>query len=184
MNQSNGFETSALLNAMINRRSRRFAPGMRLEGGPLSYRSKLAPQPLTEEEEAALAFAACGITGHALAELPYRGGDEKESGGGNIMTHFVGRTVASGDAMHNSTVFVLNDQGAWLLKRPQDYPRESISDLINDAQAHRLVEMYRRARVRIADHRVEVPKEIPFVAPFNKWSAKCPAPPISCQLQS
>jgi hypothetical protein len=58
---------------------------MTLDGGPLSYRSKLAPKPLSEEEEAALAFAACGITGHALAELPYCAGEEKESGGGNIM---------------------------------------------------------------------------------------------------
>ena len=37
------------------------------------------------------------------------------------MTHFVARTVASGDAMHDCTVFVINDNGAWLLKRPQDY---------------------------------------------------------------
>jgi hypothetical protein len=61
MKEVNRFETSALLDAMINRRSRRFAPRMTLEGGPLSYRSKLAPKPLSEEEEAALAFAACGI---------------------------------------------------------------------------------------------------------------------------
>jgi hypothetical protein len=174
MKQVNSFETFALLDAMINRRSRRFAPGMTLDGGPLSYRSKLAPEPLTEEEEAALAFAACGITGHALAELPYRAGEEKESGGGNIMTHFIGRTVASGDAMHNCTVFVINDQGAWLLKRPQDYPRELISQLVADANAHRLVDIYRQMRVEIADRRVEVPKEIPFVAPFNKWSANMP----------
>ncbi len=174
MNQVSHFETSALLNAIINRRSRRFAPGMTLDGGPLSYRSNLAPQPLSEEEEAALAFAACGITGHALAELPYRAGKARESGGGNIMTHFVGRTVASGDAMHNCTVFVINDQGAWLLKRPQDFPRELISQLVTDARAHRLVEIYRQMRVCIADKRVEVPREIPFVAPFNKWSANVP----------
>ena len=174
MNQVSHFETSALLNAIINRRSRRFAPGMTLDGGPLSYRSNLAPQPLSEEEEAALAFAACGITGHAFAELPYRAGKARESGGGNIMTHFVGRTVASGDAMHNCTVFVINDQGAWLLKRPQDFPRELISQLVTDARAHRLVEIYRQMRVCIADKRVEVPREIPFVAPFNKWSANVP----------
>jgi hypothetical protein len=89
-------ETSALLNTMINRRSRRFAPGMTLDGGPLSYRSKLAPQRLSEEEEAILAFAACGITGHALAELPYRAGKQKESGGGNIMTHFIWPTRLTG----------------------------------------------------------------------------------------
>lgn len=90
------------------------------------------------------------------------------------MTHFIGRTVASGDAMHNCTVFVIDDHGAWLLKRLQDYPRELISQLVSDAHAHRMVHLYRQMRVRIADTRVEVPKEVPFVAPFNKWSANVP----------
>jgi hypothetical protein len=90
---------------------------MKLTGGPLAYESQRPPEPLSEEEEAALAFAACGVTGFALAELPYDSYGVSESGGGNIMTHFVGRTVASGDAMHDCTVFVINDSGAWLLKQ-------------------------------------------------------------------
>jgi hypothetical protein len=109
-----------LLNALIERRSRRFGEGMSLNGGPLAYHSMHASQPLSLEEEAALAFAGCGITGFALADLPYESGDTPEAGGGNIMTHFVGRTVASGDAMHNITLFVVNDEGVWMLKRPQD----------------------------------------------------------------
>ena len=53
----------SLLEAMLARRSRRFAPGMSLPTGPLAYRSEREPDPLREEEEAALAFAACGVTG-------------------------------------------------------------------------------------------------------------------------
>jgi hypothetical protein len=87
-----------LLNTLIERRSRRFGDGMSLNGGPLAYYSTHAPQPLSLEEEAALAFAGCGITGFALADLPYESGDVSEAGGDNIMTRFVGRTVASGDA--------------------------------------------------------------------------------------
>jgi hypothetical protein len=70
-----------LLDAMIERRSRRFGKGMSLNGGPLAYRSLAPAQPLSLEEEAALAFAACGITGPALAELPYQSGDEKGASG-------------------------------------------------------------------------------------------------------
>ena len=70
------FKNYPLLQALIERRSRRFASGMKLEGGPLSFESKRPPQPLTEEEEAALAFAACGVTGYALAELPYAPGSQ------------------------------------------------------------------------------------------------------------
>jgi len=129
---------------------------------------------LSPEEEAALAFAGCGITGFALADLPYKGGDVPEAGGGNIMTHFVGRTVASGDAMHNITLFVFNDEGVWMLKRPQDYPREEIAGLSRAARERRLVELYEKSRVQITEGRHDVPRELPFVAPFNKWAANLP----------
>ncbi len=36
-----------LLEALIERRSRRFGKGMHLDGGPLSYQSERPPQPLT-----------------------------------------------------------------------------------------------------------------------------------------
>lgn len=163
-----------LLSALIERRSRRFAGGMSLNGGPLAYDSTRVPQPLSLEEEAALAFAASGITGQALAELPYESGEVPEAGGGNIMTHFVGRTVASGDAMHDVTLFVIDDEGAWMLKRPQDYPRAEIARLSRAAREHELVGLYEEARVRIAHERLDVPRELPFVAPFNKWSANLP----------
>jgi hypothetical protein len=78
---------------------------------------------------------------YALAELPYAPGPQRDTGGGNIVTHFIGRTVASGDAMHDCTVFVINDGGSWLLKRPQDYPRDQILELIREAKANRLTEL-------------------------------------------
>ena len=163
-----------LLDAILNRRSRRFAKGMRLNGGPLAYQSAHPPQPLSLHEEAALAFAACGVTGSALAELPYEGGDVPEGGGGNIMVRFLGRTVASPDGLQTVTLCVINDNGAWLLKRPQDYAPTEIGELVEAARVHRFVELYEKARVRLADHRVDVPRHLPFVPPFNKWSANVP----------
>jgi len=75
------------MESMLQRRSRRFARGLSLSGGPLAYDSYLDPQPLTVEEEAVLAFAGCGITGPALAELPFQDGGKSETGGGNIMVN-------------------------------------------------------------------------------------------------
>ena len=125
-----------LLEALIERRSRRFGNGMRLNGGPLYYKSVRPPQPLTLDEEAALAFAGCGINGYTLAELPYESGAVPEAGGGNIIINFVGRTVASGDAVHAVALFVINDEGAWMLKRPQDYPRTEIAELARAGRGH------------------------------------------------
>lgn len=87
-----------LLDALLECRSRRFGRGLSLSS-PLEYTSGQAPAPLSEEEEAALAFAACGITGYALGDLPYQPGPQSESSSGNIMAGLIGRTIASGDAL-------------------------------------------------------------------------------------
>src|SRR5262249_48544792 len=99
-----------LLTALRERRSRRFGRGMKIPGGPLAYESRYQPKPLTEAEEAALVFAACGVTGHALADLCYA-----KDGGGSIMTGLVGRTVASGDGMQTVALVVINDQATYLV---------------------------------------------------------------------
>ena len=163
-----------LLDALRGRRSRRFAKGLALSGGPLAFASSRRPEPLTTAEEAALAFAASGVTGYALAELPYQTDVHSNSGGGNIMTHFVGRTAPSGDGIHSQAVFVSNDDGTWMLLRPQDFPRTAVPELVAAARAGKLVDLYERSRVQIADARVEVPREMPFVPPFNTWSANRP----------
>ena len=161
----------SLLDALLARRSRRFGKGMRLNGGPLAYESVHEPEPLSLLEEATLAFAACGITGYTMAELPYDTGNMAEAGGGNIIVNFVGRTVFSADAAHLVTLFVINDDGVWLLKRPQDYPRLEVPELVKAAREQRWLDLYENSRVRIADQRLDVPREPPFVPPFNKWSA-------------
>src|SRR5215831_7727506 len=147
---------------------------MTLDGGPLTYTSDRPPAPLTLDEQAALAFAACGITGHALAELPYADGAEPETGGGTIMMHLVGRTAASGDASHVDTVFVIDDDGAWLLRRPQDHPPQSIPGLVALAREGKLTALYEQSRVRVADARVDIPHDVSYILSLNKWSANRP----------
>src|SRR5437763_7862986 len=163
----------SLIDALLARRSRRFARGMRLDAGPLAFASAQPPAPLSLEDEALLAFAACGVTGYALGELPYQGTPDGP-GGGNIMAQFVGRTAASGDALHVCTVFVLNDQGAWMLRRPPDFPRSELPALVELARQRKFVELYERSRVRVADRRPDPPRAWPFVPPFNLPSANVP----------
>src|SRR5580765_1512998 len=86
----NKLTDSPLLRALSDRRSRRFGLGMKIPRGPLAYESRYKPEPLTEDEEAALVFAACGVTGYALADLCYAKGE-----GGGIMAGLVARTIAS-----------------------------------------------------------------------------------------
>jgi hypothetical protein len=163
-----------LLKALLNRRSRRFGAGMRLNGGPLAYASTLPPQPLTIQEEAALAFAGCGVTGYALAELPYESGEDPDAGGGNIMKQFLGRTAPSPDAAHIAAVFIMNDAGTYLLRRPQDFGATQIPGLIQAAREGKLTWIYEQSRVRIADRRIDIPRKLPYLPPFNRWSANVP----------
>ncbi len=58
------------MDTFITRRSRRFALGNNLYGSALAFQSQ-ADRPLSLEEEAILAFAASGVTGHVNGELPY-----------------------------------------------------------------------------------------------------------------
>jgi hypothetical protein len=163
-----------LVKALIERRTRRFAKGSTLNGGPLKYQSAARPAPLSLKEEATLAFAACGITGRITGDMPYQTGDTHEAGTGYVLTNFAGRTVGSADSVHSVAMCVINDDGAWLLKRPQDYPRSDIPGLAAAGREHRFVELYEKSRVRFADHRLDVPHDTQVVMPFNKWAANAP----------
>jgi hypothetical protein len=158
-----------LLTALRERRSRRFGLGMKIPAGPLAYESKHKPRPLTEDEEAALVFAACGITEHALADLCYAKG-----GGGGIMAGLVARTIASGDGLQTVALIVINDEGAWLVRRPRELPAGEISALIELGKLGDFTEFYRHCRVKIADERPRMPTEPLFNINANRWSSHAP----------
>ncbi|MEW6157795.1 MAG: hypothetical protein AB1813_10205 [Verrucomicrobiota bacterium] len=142
---------------------------MEIPAGPLAYRSRFEPVPLTEAEEAALTFAACGITGYALADLAFERGQ-----GGNIMAGLIGRTMASGDGIQTVSLVVTNDTGTWLIKRPHDFSSENISTLIELGRRGALSEVYRRSRVQIKEGRAAPPSEPLFNLDVNRWSAQAP----------
>ena len=154
-----------LLDALRDRRSRRFGVGMAMRQGPLAYASRRPPLELSEDEEAALAFAACGVTGFALADLNFAPGE-----GGSIIAGTLGRTAASGDAIHTVSVFVTRDDATYLLKRPQDFPAGEIPELAELARRGELTELYRRGRIRIKSSRTQPPLHPMFNLDVNRWS--------------
>jgi hypothetical protein len=163
-----------LIESLLHRRSRRFSLGATMPGGGLAYKSPHKPIPLSTTEEALLAFAAAGVNGLCLGDVPYQPGDWQEAGGGNVMAALTGRTGASADAVHGTALFVINDEGTHLIKRPQDFSLDEIAALSRLAVDKRFEEVYRTMRVRVRDGRASVKKEVPFVFPFNKWSTNLP----------
>ena len=158
-----------LLTALRERRSRRFGLGMKMPEGPLAWESRHAPRPLTESEEAALVFAACGVTGHALAELCYAPG-----GGGGIMGGLVGRTVASGDGLQTVALIVTNDGATYLIRRPRELPPGDIAELIELGRKGEFTALYRRCRIKIKEGRARTPTDPLFNINANQWSAHAP----------
>jgi len=159
----------SLLSALRERRSRRFGLGMKIPAGPLAFESRYKPKLLTEAEEAALVFAACGITGHALADLNY-----SKDGGGSIMAGLVARTIASGDGLQTVSLVVTNDEATYLIRKPRELPANEISKLIELGQRGEFTELYRRCRVKIKDGRTTTPAEPLFNINANRWAAHAP----------
>ena len=160
---------ATLFEVLLRRRSRRVGLGMTIPAGPFQYTSPHKPVPLTEDEEAALAFAACGITGYALADLSYGPGQ-----GGSMLVGRLGRTVASPDAVNAVAVVVTNDRGTWLLKRPQDFAPREFEELVRLAQQGALPDLYRRARIQLSDRRTAPPLEPGYNFSINRWSLYAP----------
>jgi len=159
------FSKVTLLDALLNRRSRRVGLGMSIPAGPFQYTSPHKPIALTEEEEAALAFAACGITGYALADLSYGPGE-----GGSMLAGRLGRTIASADALNTVAVVVTNDHATYLLKRTQDFMPADIPQLVKLARQGALVELYRRSRIQLSDARTAPPLDAKHNFSINRWS--------------
>jgi len=160
---------ATLFEVLLNRRSRRVGLGMSIPAGPFQYTSPHEPVPLTEDEEAALAFAACGVTGYALADLSY-GPNE----GGSMLVGRLGRTVASPDAVNAVAVLVTNDRGTWLLKRPQDFAAPEFLELVRLARNGALTDLYKRGRVQLSDSRTAPPVDPGHNFSINRWSLYSP----------
>ena len=155
-----------LLRALRERRSRRFGLGMQMPAGPLAFASRHQAAPLSEEEEAAMVFAACGITGHALADLCYAPG-----GGGNIMGGLVARTIASGDGLQTVALIVINDEATYLIRRPAELLPSDIPQLLESGRQGKFGKLYQRGRVKIKDGRAVTSTDPLFNINANRWSA-------------
>lgn len=172
----------SFLDTLRGRRSRRFGVGMRIPEGPFAYASGLPPEPLSDEEEAALVFAACGVSGYALSDLSFGRGQ-----GGSMLAGRVGRTIPSPDSVNAVALVVTNDRDTHLVRRPQDLDPETLKDLIRLAETGDLVEAYRRSRVKILDRRAAPPVKPGMNFLINEWSLYAEGGtyflPVSCMTE-
>jgi hypothetical protein len=167
MNTPRGFTAAReypLWDAIFGRRSRRVAAGSTFRSGSLSFDSKLAPQPLSRLEEAYL-IAATGVTGLPYWDNPYETADGKPLLG-TPCVEGSGRAAGSPDNAQATVFFMWNDEGTYMLKRPDDPgPRVNVRTMSPDD----LIAHAERCKVKVKDGRLEFPRDFPAYAGGNKY---------------
>jgi hypothetical protein len=158
-----------LLETIWKRRTHRVSRGMSVPAGTMSYRSAHRPMPLEELEEAVL-IALTGCSGLTMPDRPF----EDPRDGKPIMAKpnltMAGRTAGSPDNAQGTHFFVINDSGTYYLRRLPPAP-----DLHFDAPT--LVERARQAKVRVLDHRLDVPegkRDFPAYLDSNRFLSNIP----------
>lgn len=157
--------------SVFDRKSRRVGLGMTVGSDVIPYESPYEPVPLTELEEALLVMAGAGLNGLALADLdPVRGM--------STLVQWTNRTWPSACSNHGTELFWSNDEGLWWLNIfgmvPEPGEISTLSGLSLERQADILVDMFRRARVKLEDGRAKLPTTLPGLFDFNQWNANKP----------
>ncbi|AZP21501.1 hypothetical protein EJC51_38735 [Streptomyces aquilus] len=156
-----------LLETLWQRRTHRVSRGASVPAGSMSYRSPHSPEPLSELEEALL-IAVTGCTGLTMPDRPF----EDPRDGSPIMAKpnltMAGRTAGSPDNAQGTHFFLVNDTGTYYLRKLPPAPQEPFTEAALLARA-------REAKVRVLDHRLDVPKrDFPAYLDSNRFLSNLP----------
>jgi hypothetical protein len=146
-----------LVGLLQHRKTRRFGCGMELPAGPLAYRSKEAPLPLSPEEVHHILFAGVGESGVHLGDMQYTRRASAEDGQGMAIMAFQGRTAPSACAANATRLFMSDDEGLYFVAKVPA-PGGSVAPEL----------------VRLQDSRLDIPRELPYMLSFNQWYANRP----------
>ena len=165
-----------LMACLQDRRTRRVAQGVSLKAGDISYESPNAPSPLSPLEEAIL-IATTGVTGAVMHDGPL----DKPSGKPELGTpflHVTGRAASSADNAQGTSLFMINDEGIWLLKRPQERAAmellRSLPPRWEDRTEADWIAAANAVKVKIYDKRFEFPREWPYYLGWNAQHSNAP----------
>lgn len=153
-----------LADAVVGRRSRRFPVGGRIPAGALAFTSRRPVAPLSEVERALVLSFVAGVTGWHDGITHHPG---YAPAWPNYSGSATGRSFSSAAGFHTSRVFFTDDSGTYLLDT-RDRAPAPITDLADWISA--TAEQY----VQISPHRLELPREEPYMEGHNTWVANHP----------
>jgi len=158
-----------LVEALYGRRSRRFALGSEIPDGPLAYRSSHEPLPLTELERMLVLSAMGGTTGWHYSITRHARYAPHVS---NYSAAAAGRTFPSAAGFHTAELFFTDDSGLYF------FPTRDAGALVDPATdeltPELMVERHRERLRRLADGRLHLPREEPYLEGHNTWCVNVP----------
>lgn len=159
-----------LADALFSRRSRRFALGGEIPSGPLAYKSRYEPYPLSELERLIMLTTVAGVTGwHNSISHHSKAGPYLPSYSGMA----AGRTYPSAAGFHTSQIFFTDDSGTYTFKtRDASPPLERGPD--GKVDTLELILAHKQYIHKLSDTRLYIPPYEPFMAGHNAWNANKP----------
>jgi len=158
-----------LLEALYGRRSRRFALGDEIPDGPLAYRSREEPVPLTGLERLLVLSAIGGTTGWHYSITRHARYPPHVS---NYAAGAAGRTFPSAAGFHTAELFFTDDSGVYF------FPTRDAGALVDPATEtvtpELMVERHRERVRKLADGRLHLPAEEPYLEGHNTWCVNVP----------
>jgi hypothetical protein len=153
-----------LVDALYGRRSRRFALGDEIPDGPIAYRSRHEPIPLTELERMLVLSSMAGTTGwHYSITRHARYAPHVSNYAGGA----AGRTFPSAAGFHTAELFFTDDSGLYF------FPTRDAGALVDPATEEitpeLMVERHRDRMHQLSGERLYMPAEEPYLEGHNTW---------------
>jgi hypothetical protein len=165
-----------LTSALQDRRTRRVAQGVSLDLGDTAYESPNEPSPLSPLEEAIL-IASTGVTGAVMHDGPL----VKPSGKPELGTPFLnvtGRAGSSADNAQATSMFMVNDEGIWLLRRPQGRDAVELMKGLpprwEDRTEADWLAYADAVKLKVHEGRMSFPREWPYYLGWNAQHSNAP----------
>jgi hypothetical protein len=170
-NAMSGFLAFPLFQAIMGRRSRRFALGMEIPSGPLAFKSRSAPKPLSELEQALLVAAGTGVTGWNFG-VPFGPSQPEEHG--QFTLRYTGRTAPTAAGIGTPVLFHTDDHGTYVTDTRDVQPSRirELEDIGNDAEL--ILAVCREHTTQLSGERLDLPAEPGHMLDPNFWMANAP----------
>jgi hypothetical protein len=160
-----------LMQAIFGRRARRFGLGMEIPSGPLAFKSRSEPIPLSDLEQALLIAAATGVSGWNFG-VPF--GPNTPDAHAEYTLRFTGRTAPTAGGFGTPVLFYTDDNGTYVTNTRNIVPSrvQELNAIEDDMQ--RILALCREATTQLTDKRLDLPATPPHMIEPNLWMANAP----------